>query len=120
MFSLGSSHTYYLYTEPTDMRKSFDSLSGLITSEMKANPFNGQVYIFINKQCNRIKLLHWEAGGFTLYYKRLEKGQFEVPVWPNRDVLGLAHSLRWSDLMMIMEGIGLKNIRRSERFSFKK
>jgi len=115
MFSLGSSHTYYLYTEPTDMRKSFDSLSGLITSEMKANPFNGQVYIFINKQRNRIKLLHWEAGGFTLYYKRLEKGQFEVP-----DVLESTCSVRWSDLMMIMEGIRIKNIRRGERFSFKK
>lgn len=115
MFSLGSSHTYYLYTAPTDMRKSFDSLSGLITSEMKANPFNGQVYIFINKQRNRIKLLHWEAGGFTLYYKRLEKGQFEIP-----DASGSSCSIRWSELMMITEGINLRNIRRSERFSFKK
>lgn len=115
MFSLGSSHTYYLYREPTDMRKSFDSLSGLITSEMKANPFNGQVYIFINKQRNRIKLLHWEAGGFTLYYKRLEKGQFEVP-----DVSATTCSIRWSDLMLIVEGIRLKNIHRNERFSFNK
>ncbi len=115
MFSLGSSHTYYLCTQPTDMRKSFDSLSGLVSSEMKSDPFNGQVYIFINKRRNRIKLLHWETGGFTLYYKRLEKGQFELP-----EVSGKASSIRWSDLMLIVEGIGLKNIRRSERFSFKK
>lgn len=115
MFSLGSSHSYYLYTEPTDMRKSFDSLSGLISSEMKADPFSGQVYIFINKQRNRIKLLHWEAGGFTLYYKRLEKGHFEMP-----KMSGACCSIRWSDLVLIVEGIRLKNIRRSERFSFKK
>lgn len=97
------------------MRKSFDSLSGLVTSQMKADPFNGQVYLFINKQRNRIKLLHWESGGFTLYYKRLEKGQFELP-----ELSGKASLIRWSDLMLIVEGIGLKNIRRSERFSFKK
>lgn len=115
MFNLGSFHTYYLYTQPTDMRKSFDSLSGLVTSEMKSDPFNGQVYIFINKQRNRIKLLHWEAGGFTLYYKRLEKGRFEV-----RDVSESTCTIRWSDLMLIVEGIGIKNIRRSERFSFRR
>lgn len=115
MFSLGSSHTYYLYTQPTDMRKSFDSLSGLVTEAMQSNPFNGQVYIFINKQRNRIKLLHWESGGFTLYYKRLEKGRFEVP-----DVSQSTCSIRWSELMLIVEGIKLKNIRRSERFSFEK
>ena len=115
MFSLGSSHSYYLYTQPTDMRKSFDSLSGLVTSKMKSDPFNGQVYIFINKQRNRIKLLHWESGGFTLYYKRLEKGQFEFPC-----VSESACSIRWSELMLITEGIKLKTIRRSERFSFKK
>ena len=115
MFSPGSSHTYYLYSAPTDMRKSFDSLSGLIRSAMHADPFSGSVYVFINKQRNRIKLLHWEGGGFTLYYKRLEKGQFEIP-----DVSEFTSSIRWSDLMLIVEGIRLKNIRRSERFSFKK
>lgn len=115
MFSLGSSHTYYLYTQPTDMRKSFDSLSGLIRSQMKADPFSGYVYIFINKDRNRIKLLHWEAGGFTLYYKRLEKGRFEVP-----DVATGTSTLLWSDLVLIMEGIRLKNISRMKRFSFKK
>lgn len=116
MFSLGSSHSYYLYSEPTDMRKSFDSLSGLVRSAMKADPFNGSVYVFINKQRNRIKLLHWESGGFTLYYKRLEKGQFERPA-------GTAEKgtlLSWSELMLIIEGIRLKSVRRTTRFSFKK
>ncbi len=97
------------------MRKSFDSLSGLVSSQMKRDPFNGQVYIFINKQRNRIKLLHWESGGFTLYYKRLETGQFELP-----EANQLTGSIRWSDLMMIVAGIEVKNIRRSERFSFEK
>lgn len=115
MFSLGSSHSYYLYSEPTDMRKSFDSLSGLVRSAMKADPFNGSVYVFINKQRNRIKLLHWESGGFTLYYKRLEKGQFERPAGTTEKAV-----LSWSELMLIIEGIRLKSVRRTTRFSFKK
>lgn len=115
MFSLGSSHSYYLYSEPTDMRKSFDSLSGLVRSAMDRDPFSGAVYIFINKQRNRIKLLHWETGGFTLYYKRLEKGQFELPDYPDQTI-----TIRWSELMLIVEGIRLKSVRRNQRFSFKK
>lgn len=116
MFSLGSSHTYYLYSEPTDMRKSFDSLSGLVRTHMDTDPFNGKVYVFINKQRNRIKLLHWEGGGFTLYYKRLEKGQFELPDL----TLNKQPQISWSDLMLIVEGIRLKSVRRNARFSFKK
>ncbi|REE01792.1 IS66 family insertion sequence element accessory protein TnpB [Marinoscillum furvescens] len=116
MFSLGSSHSYYLYNEPTDMRKSFDSLSGLVRSQMDKDPFSGSVYVFINKQRNRIKLLHWEGGGFTLYYKRLEKGQFELP--DQRP--GKHAQVNWSDLILIVEGIQLKSVRRSVHFSFKK
>ena len=116
MFSLGSSHTYYLYQEPTDMRKSFDSLSGLVRAQMNTDPFNGSVYVFVNKQRNMIKLLHWEAGGFTLYYKRLEKGQLELPdPTQNKQV-----QIRWSDLVLIVEGIRLKSVQRDTRFSFKK
>lgn len=120
MFSLGSSHTYYLYSQPTDMRKSFDgsprdSLSGLVRSHMNADPFNGHVYIFINKRRDRIKLLHWESGGFTLYYKRLEKGTLEMP-----DVDGKTRQITWPELMMVIEGISLKNIRKRIRFSLEK
>lgn len=113
MFNLGSSHTYYLYNQPTDMRKSFDSLSGLVQNQLKHDPFNGQVYVFINKDRNRIKLLHWESGGFTLYYKRLEKGCFELPTGNADNKI-----LRWSDLVLIVEGITFKNIHRQQRFSF--
>lgn len=113
MFNLSDSHTYHLYSQPTDMRKSFDSLAGLVRNEGQGDPFNGEVYIFMNKQRNRVKLLHWETGGFTLYYKRLEKGQFELPSCSSSHCM-----IQWSDLMLIMEGIGLKNLKRRERFSF--
>lgn len=111
MFTLSSSHRYFLYGHPTDMRKSFDGLSGIVQSQLQRNPMSGEVYVFINKQRNRMKLLHWEQGGFTLYYKRLEKGLFELPETMDK-TLGIS----WSTLMMIVEGISLDYLRRKDRY----
>ena len=62
MFSLNDSMRYWLYTEPTDMRKSFHTLSGVVRDRMGRNPLDGFVYIFINLNRNRMKLLHCEPG----------------------------------------------------------
>lgn len=110
MFSLTSSHRYYLYQEPVDMRKSFDGLSGLIAQRSK-NPLNGEVFVFINKKRDRVKLLHWEAGGFVLYYKRLEKGTLGTPNFE-----AIKHYISWSDLMLIIEGIEIKKMVKKPRF----
>lgn len=110
MFSLGSSNRYFLYAEPTDMRKGFDSLAGLVRSQMGNDPTDGSVYVFLNKNRTLIKLLHWETGGFTLYYKRLEKGTFERPS------LGNNHLLSWQQLVLIIEGIRLASVRKKTRY----
>jgi transposase len=111
MFTLTSSHRYFLYDQATDMRKSFDGLSGIVQSQLQRDPMSGEVYVFINKRRNRIKLLHWEQGGFVLYYKRLEKGLFELPKTMDK-TLGVS----WSTLMMIVEGISLDYIRKKDRY----
>ena len=67
MFNLNDSLRYLLYNRPCDMRKSFHTLAGIVTDAMGADPCNGDVYIFMNKSRNRIKLLHWEPGGMVLY-----------------------------------------------------
>src|SRR3712207_7187763 len=79
MFNLNDSLHYLLYNRPTDMRKSFHTLSGIVTDVMGHDPCNGNVYIFMNRARNRIKLLHWEAGGMVLYSKLLETGTFGKP-----------------------------------------
>lgn len=66
MFNLNESMRYLLYNKPTDMRKSFRTLGGIVRNAMGCDPTNGDVYIFMNKQRNRIKLLHWERGGMVL------------------------------------------------------
>lgn len=63
MFSLGSSHRYLLYGKPTDMRKSFDALCGIVRNELKRDPLCGEVFLFLNRGRTHLKLLHWESGG---------------------------------------------------------
>lgn len=113
MFTLSSSNSFYLYSQPTDMRKSFDSLSGLVRNSLGKDPCNGFVYIFINRSRNKIKLLHWQGIGFTLYYKRLEEGTFELPEY-GPDVVSI--TLSYSQIVMLVDGLTIKNIHRRKRY----
>ena len=115
MFSLGSSHRYYLYRGACDMRKSFDGLCGLIRSELQRNPTSGEVFVFLNRRGTHMKLLHWEHGGFVLYYKRLEGGTFPVP-----KNSGSGGEIDWSELVLMVEGIVVEKSRRRHRYSLKK
>lgn len=103
MFSLNDSMRYWLYNRPTDMRKSYHTLCGLVTNELGSDPCNGDVYIFINKARNRIKLLHWEPGGLVLYCKLLESGTFGMPSGLAKDAV--SGRIEWSGLVMVVEGI---------------
>lgn len=103
MFSLNDSMRYLLYNKPTDMRKSYHTLCGLVTNELGCDPCNGDVYIFINKARNRIKLLHWEPGGLVLYCKLLESGTFGKSSGLAKDAV--SGSIEWSELVMVVEGI---------------
>jgi transposase len=113
MFSLNGSLSYFLYRQPTDMRKSFDGLCGLIREKLQRDPMTGEVLIFINRRRDKIKLLRWEPGGFILYYKRLESGTLELPS-VNKGILG--YEMSWSQLMMMIEGIPYQNIKKRKRF----
>ncbi|KOH45946.1 transposase [Sunxiuqinia dokdonensis] len=95
------------------MRKSFDGLCGIVHGAMGKSPMSGDVYIFINKTRNRIKLLRWESGGFVLFYKRLEKGTFELPARPQT---GISSSIDYSELVMLVTGISLEHARKRRRF----
>ena len=72
---------YWLFTEPTDMRKSFHMLSGIVNNQMSFDLRNGDVFIFINKNRNRIKLLRKEPGGLVIYAMMLDYGRFHLPAF---------------------------------------
>lgn len=95
------------------MRKSFDGLCGIISGHLRKNPMSGDVFVFINRQRNRIKLLRWEPGGFVLFYKRLEHGTFELPEWISADP---SQGLDYGELAMLVTGISLKYTKKRKRF----
>ena len=113
MLHLSASCRYYLYTDAADMRKGFDSLSGIISSCMKLDALSGTVFIFFNKKHNQVKLLFWEGDGFAMYYKRLEKGTYELPII-NTEINSAI--ITHQQLQLILQGISLKSVRRRKRY----
>jgi len=104
---------FFLYRHPTDMRQSFDGLSGLVINHLKQNPLSGDVYVFLNKRKNRIKLLLWNGDGFWIFYKRLEKGTFQIPQnATNAPSLELAYE----QLLMMLQGIDLDLVKHRPRY----
>lgn len=96
------------------MRKSFDGLCGLVSGKLGQNPMSGDLFIFVNKPRNRIKLLRWETGGFVLFYKRLEQGTFHLP--KPQDAKAGKLTIDYSELVMIINGISLEKAKKQRRF----
>jgi transposase len=99
MFHLHDKLKYFLYPAPVDMRKSFYTLSGIVTSEMKRNVQDGEVFIFVNRRLTTMKILHLEHGGLVIYHKKLESGVFKLPSF---DENLISYAIGWHDLMMIV------------------
>lgn len=116
MLSLSATTRYLLYTRPTDIRKSFDALSGIIRNELGRDPLTGEVFVFLSKRRTHIKLLRWEGDGFGLYYKRLEKGTFELPAAASG---ADATSITATELQLILGGISLANVKYRPRYQHK-
>jgi len=85
------------------MRKSFYTLSGMVTNLMGRNVQDGDVYIFINRPCTSMKILHMECGGLVIYHMKLESGSFKLPVF---DENTNTFQTCWQDLMMMVQGVG--------------
>ena len=70
----------FAYTEPTDMRKSFQGLLALVQQVFRSeDPYAGSLFVFVNRRGNFLKALVWDRTGFVLYAKRLERGRFVFP-----------------------------------------
>ncbi|HEX2462907.1 MAG TPA: IS66 family insertion sequence element accessory protein TnpB [Vicinamibacterales bacterium] len=77
MLSVAQSASIYVHMRPTDMRKGFDGLCGIVRQEFGSDPLDGSLFLFINRRRDRIKILYWDRDGLALWYKRLEAGTFE-------------------------------------------
>lgn len=95
------------------MRRGIDSLSGMVRAKLNKNPLSGDLFIFINRRRNQVKMLHWQGDGFAVFYKRLEKGTYELP-GINSDAAAVEISAQ--QLLLIIEGISLLSVKKRLRY----
>lgn len=69
----------YLYSQPTDMRKSYEGLGGLVEAAFSGELLSGALFVFVNRRGNMLKALYWDEDGFAIWSKRLERGRFRLP-----------------------------------------
>ena len=105
----------FAYTQPTDMRKSFAGLCGLVEQELGQTVESGHLFLLFNRRRNSVKVLAFVGDGLMIVYKRLEAGTFELPRALNNADSAAAIELRMSELALILEGIELASVRRRRR-----
>jgi len=114
MLGFHSHQRFFVCTTAVDMRKGIDGLCGVVRHLLEDNPQSGYVFIFFNKNRDKIKLLVWDLGGYVMYQKRLEQGSFEV--MPGSE--GTAKlSLRYDHLVMLLSGISIRHVVQRKRYS---
>jgi transposase len=117
LFGISGNARFFLYSSSADMRKGFDGLSGLVINKLGQDPLSGDIFIFINRTRNLVKILVWDQTGFAIWHKRLEQGTFEMPKIEKSQT---SIEISRQKLMLILEGISLKNIHTRKRFSLEK
>jgi len=104
MLNRSSIEQVYLATGSTDIRKSIDGLAVIVQKSFGLDPFSSCLFVFCNKNQNKLKILQWEHNGFWLYYKRLEKGKFR---WPKQNSLDTI-SISQRELNWLLDGLELE------------
>jgi len=111
MFYPDNRQRIWLYTKPTDMRKSFNGLTGIIQGLLKDNAQSGDWFVFINRRKTHLKVLYFDGSGFCIWFKRLEQGQFNFsPSSEDKKALDFA------GLQLLLAGIKVQKYRQYKRF----
>ena len=113
MISLPSSVRVFLHTPPTDLRKGFDALCGLVTTAFAEDPASGHLFLFVNRRRDRMKILYWDRDGLAIWYKRLESGSFQIPTTATSAV---SIEMTATQLSLILSGIDLSSARQRKRY----
>lgn len=109
MLSVSSACRYFLYGQAVDMRCGIYSLAGLVQNGLHLDPLSGDVFVFIGKRGNQVRLLQWDGDGYALYIKRLETGTFERPQ-------GSQLLISSRELMLILQGVKLTSVQLRKRY----
>lgn len=101
----------WLYARPTDMRKQFDGLAALARNQLNEDPMSGHLFVFINRRRTYMKVLYFDRGGYCLWCKRLEQGQFNYNAQR-----GDKQSLSWTELKLLLDGVDVQKSRQFKRY----
>jgi transposase len=104
----------YLYTKAADMRKSFNGLHAIVETEFRRDIRTGDMFVFLNRRLDRIKLIHWDRDGLAIWMKRLERGTFQRPRCP-ADATQV--EIDATDLALLLSGIELTSVKRRPRYA---
>lgn len=111
MLKRSDSIPVFLACGDTDMRKSINGLSAIIQNSFELDPFDKALFVFCNRQRNRLKILTWEDNGFWLHFKRLERGHFKWPTAGESRTMALSVDELWN----LIQGPGIEQkLRRTE------
>lgn len=114
MLSLSGTARIFIHALPTDMRKSFDGLCGIVKGEYQKDILDGDYFVFFNRVLDRCKILLWDRDGLILIYRRLEQGCFQRPPHDSRN--GLAIEVDATTLTLILSGVDLCSAKRRKRY----
>jgi transposase len=103
----------YLYVKSVDMRRSFDGLHAIVQSEFKLNILTGDMFLFLNKRRDRIKILWWDGDGMAIFMKRLEAGTYQLPAVTS-DQASLI--MDRTQVELLLSGIELSSVKRRKRY----
>ena len=103
----------FLCTTPTNMNYSFDRLMGRAREIFDQDPVSGHLFLFVNRSRDRLKILFWDRDGFCIFYKRLERGTFQLLTASN-DKEGI--ELDYSQLVKLLGGLDLRTGRRRKHY----
>ena len=113
MLTLPPSVKIFLASAPTDMRKGHDGLAALVSQQLEQDVYSGHLYVFVSRRRDRCKILTWDRGGFVLWYKRLERGRFRLPLMETEQD---SVKLDAGQLAMLLDGIDFSRVRRPLRW----
>jgi transposase len=103
MLNIAAASQVYLACGSTDLRKSIDGLAAIVQEQFALDPFSASLFVFCNRQRDKLKILHWDHAGFWLYYRRLERGTFQWPSEGNSPICLTQRELRW-----LLDGLSIE------------
>jgi hypothetical protein len=117
MIALPPAVKIHVCIAPTDMRKSFDGLCGLAEHVLKQDPLSGHLFVFRNRARDRLKLMWWDHDGLAIWYKRLERGTFQLPTdLVPADGSRTSAEITAQELSLLLGGIELASVKRRARY----